>query len=267
MADSVLELLRLERDPAAREVVALADAVRSHPVFAQLRTVQHIRTFMEHHVWCVWDFMTLLKSIQAAVAPITFPWRIPEDSESARLVNEITVGEEGDDGPDGAPISHFELYHRAMRAAGANTGAVDRMLEALNAGASWTDALARAEPPKASANFVRTTLEIAQASVPERVAAFTVGREEIIPGMFRSIVDEHAQDMRKASQGGDLSRFVWYLERHIEVDGNRHGPMSSRLFERVCMKVPETRALALSTATRVLTRRLELWDAVKVATT
>jgi hypothetical protein len=266
MADSVLELLRLEQDPASREVVSLADAVRGHSVFSQLRTLQHIRLFMEHHVWCVWDFMSLLKSIQAEVAPITVPWKVPEDCESARLVNEIVVGEEGDDGPDGAPISHFELYMRGMRAAGANTGAMDRFLEGMAAGASWSEALTRAEPPKASVNFVRTTLEIARASVPERVAAFTVGREEIIPGMFRSIVDEHSQNMLASGDGGDLSRFVWYLQRHIDVDGNRHGPMSSRLFERVCMKAPETRALALQTATRVLTRRLELWDAVKAAT-
>src|SRR5688500_4663127 len=85
--------------PIADRVLALSEQVSAHQVFRSLDSVADVQIFMEHHVWAVWDFMSLLKSIQSVVAPVTVPWRPPRDAAAARFINEIAAGEEGDDGP------------------------------------------------------------------------------------------------------------------------------------------------------------------------
>jgi hypothetical protein len=94
-----------------------------------------------------------------------------------------------------------------------------------------------------------------------RVAAFTIGREEVIPSMFTSLIGE--LDMRRAQ----FTRLRWYLQRHVDVDGGRHGPMSARLFQRVCLVDQETRKRSVEVGLEVLRARAALWDAVLAALT
>lgn len=253
-------LLGATRDPRAREVTALAERAASHPVFRRMKSVADVRVLMEHHVWAVWDFMSLLKSVQDGVAPVRVPWVPVRDAEAARLVNEIVVGEECDEGPDGRPASHFEVYLRAMRRAGADVRPIGRFVAALESGAGWREALAGAGAPPAAREFVEGTLEVCAGPLHGRVAALTLTREEIIPAMFCRLVRE-----LEAARAGDLAELRWYLERHIEVDGDRHGPMTARLFERVCARDAVTLAESLEVAARALGRRVALWSAVEAA--
>ena len=57
----------------------------------------------------------------------------------------------------------------------------------------------------------------------------------------------------------------YYLERHVELDGDSHGPMCTAFFNRYCANDPATRADSLKTVCRVLDKRLALWDAVEEA--
>lgn len=248
--------------PRAREVLGAARRAAGHPIFRRMASRDDVRVFMEHHVWAVWDFMSLLKSVQAAFAPASVPWRPPADVESARLINEIVVGEECDDGPAGRPASHFAIYLDAMEQAGADTGAIRRFLEDLDAGAPWERALASAAAPAAAKEFVEATLAVCAGPVHARVAALTVGREEVIPAMFRNILGELA---RAPADGGALETLRWYLDRHIDVDERRHGPMTARLFERICARDAATLDESLDVAARALAQRIALWDAVLAA--
>jgi hypothetical protein len=215
---------------------------------------------MEHHVWAVWDFMSLLKSVQAEVAPVSLPWKPPADLESARLINEIVVHEEGDDGPDGKPISHFQGYLLAMRAAGAATRAIEQFTGAIDRGVPLALALDQAEAPVAAKAFVATTVAITRESLPARVAAFTFGREDVIPQMFRQVIAGVARP--SARDQADLSVLMWYLDRHIALDGDKHAPMAERLRVRTCLVDEQTEVTSLDAARRVLEQRLALWDAV-----
>jgi len=258
--DALSSLLHATRDPRAQKVTELARRASTHSVFRRLKTVADVRALMEHHVWAVWDFMSLLKSVQEAVAPARVPWLPVRDAEAARLVNEIVVGEECDDGPDGRPASHFEIYVRAMRRAGADVRPIHRFLAALEQGAAWPEALSAAGAPPAARAFVQTTLEVCAGPLHGRVAALTLGREDIIPAMFSRLVRE-----LDGERGADLADLRWYLERHVEVDGTRHGPMTARLFERVCARDAATLAESLEVAVRVLSSRVALWSAVEQA--
>ncbi|APR78697.1 Hypothetical protein A7982_04044 [Minicystis rosea] len=249
-------------EPRAREVLALRDMLLAHPLYARLHTIEHLRVLMEHHVWAVWDFMSLLKSIQAEIAPVRVPWRPPRDPESARLINEIVVGEESDDAPGGGYTNHFAIYVEAMRRLGADDGPIRRFVARLDEGEGWEVALAASDAPASAKAFVTTTLRLATSSLSARVSAFTVGREEIIPDMFRDFVGRTRALAEAASPPADIELLRFYFERHIEVDGDRHGPMASRLFERVCLVDAAARAEAFDAGARMLAARIALWDAI-----
>ena len=240
-------------------VADLSRRLAEHPLHASFRRIEDVRRFMEHHVWCVWDFMSLLKSIQRELAPASWPWRPGADVEGARLINEITVGEETDLGPDGRHASHFAIYLDAMRECGADTSAILLFSHELMRGRPWRAALLESNAPAASRDFTRTTLEICEASLPERIAAFTLGREEIIPATFRPLIEGLSRDPAQAAR---VQTLVWYLDRHVTIDGDEHGPMAARLFRSHCLVDDATRRKSLAAAVRSLSARTRLWDAI-----
>ncbi len=251
---SAIDRLRDERDPAAVEIVALVERLGTHPLWNRQHSLEDVCVFMEHHVWAVWDFMSLLKAIQAELAPTRVPWLPPADPDAARLINEIVVAEEGDELPNGSHASHFQIYVEAMESAGASTTSIRSFVATLAGGESPESALGCARPPRAAWDFVQTTLDICRATLAERIAAFTIGREEILPAMF-------ARALRGFRQSERLELFIWYLERHVTIDGERHGPLAARLFERLCL-TSEARFGALRAALRTLEARMALWNAV-----
>ena len=50
-------------------------AVETHSLWSVITTPEALRVFMEHHVYCVWDFMSLLKSLQRQLTSIAIPWQ------------------------------------------------------------------------------------------------------------------------------------------------------------------------------------------------
>ena len=250
--------------PALQALLAAVEpernALLAHPVYASLRTMEDLRRFMEIHAFAVWDFMSLLKALQAKLTCVAVPWLPTPDPEVRALVNAIVLGEESDVTPDGCHRSHFELYREAMLSAGANTAPIDQMLDAVRRGVPWREALAGCSLPGGVRDFVRYSLETAETSPIHVVAAvFTFGREDVIPGMFTRLIE----DLRSRFPG-QLASFQYYLQRHIELDGDDHGPMSLRMMEHVCGNDPRAWAEATEAALRSLTLRRGLWDALLV---
>ncbi|MCC7173071.1 MAG: DUF3050 domain-containing protein [Planctomycetes bacterium] len=233
----------------------------SHPLYASLRTLDDVRVFMAHHVFAVWDFMSLLKALQHGLTGLTLPWRPVGDPTVRRFVNELVLGEESDVDPRGGSISHFELYLDAMREAGADVGPITRLIDALRGGASLDDAFAKAEAPPSAETFVRHTVRIIEDGPLHRVAAaFTLGREDVIPGMFVALVDE--LDRRHP---GRLGLFRAYLERHIALDTDEHGPIARRMLAQTCADDPTKLDDAERVGVDVLRARLALWDGTLAA--
>jgi hypothetical protein len=217
-----------------------------------------MHTFMEAHVFAVWDFQSLLKALQRLVTCVEVPWLPTSDPEARRFINEIVLDEESDQTPRGGYLSHFELYVQAMTECGANVGPIQRLIQSLRAGRSLEEALDNSAAPAGVRQFVHTTMGIAlSAKVHCIVAAFAYGREEIIPTMFRRLVDQLAMLSPQSWE-----TFRYYLDRHIGMDADRHGPQSRNLLERLCLDNALLWSEAVETAKISLHARIQLWDNV-----
>lgn len=226
----------------------------AHPLYAAIRSDDHLRIFLRSHVFAVWDFMSLLKALQVRLTCVSVPWAPTPFPESRRFINEIVLGEESDLF-EGRATSHFELYLEAMRQADADTAPITRLLAALPAG-DLPAALAHL--PSGARAFTTTTFRlIAGGGLPALAAAFTFGREDIIPDLFRALVRDLDQ-----RHPGSFAIFLWYLERHIEVDGEDHGPLSLRMIEDLCGSDPALWHEAADAAEEALQARLALWDSI-----
>jgi hypothetical protein len=230
----------------------------AHPIYGLVDRPERLRRFMEHHVFAVWDFQSLLKALQRELTCCDIPWIPTPDREARRLVNEIVLDEESDALPDGTHASHFEMYLDAMRHTGADTGPIERLIDALRAGRPLDAALAAAGPPAAAAAFVGRSFAVIESGVAHRlVAAFTFGREDVIPEMFRPLVGTLAARDPKA-----WGPFRFYLERHIAADDEKHGPACRRIVATLCGEDPRKWAEASATARESLAARIALWDAI-----
>jgi hypothetical protein len=247
--------------PIDNDLVAkFRSRLEQHAVYAAVATIEDLRCFMQHHVYSVWDFMSLIKYLQAATASTRVPW-VPEgDGSVRRFINELVLEEESDETHvDGEHASHFELYLRAMREIGADTGPIERFVDVVR-GHGIDTALELPEVPEASRRFTRTTFDIIAGDRPHEVAAaLALGREHIIPGMFRSI-------LARIGVGEDLAPiFHFYLNRHIHLDEDFHAPLSLRLLNNLCGGDEASVAEAIDAAHRAVEARLVFWDGVAAA--
>jgi hypothetical protein len=245
-----------------KAVSAARDKVVRHPLYANLDTHESLVTFMEHHVFAVWDFMSLLKSLQRELTCVTVPWIPTAHTGSRRLINDIVMVEESDElGSDGQKgfISHFELYVEGMKEAGADTTAIDKLIGLLRDGGTVVESLHAAGVPEASIDFAGTTWDIIEnAPVHCQAAAFAFGREDLIPDMFTQVVAVNERSKK-------LNTFVDYLERHIEVDGEFHTPMAMQMVADLCGDDQVKWEQCADTINTALAARARLWDAILAA--
>ena len=251
-----------QRHPGIDRLEArIADAraeVVGHALYARLSDRAAIGAFLEHHVFAVWDFMSLLKSLQRNLTCVELPWVPPGPTGSRRLINDIVLVEESDE-LRGGFISHFELYVAGMREAGADTAVIDEFIALLRAGVPVERALEKAAVPAPAAEFVALTWDIiTNAPVHCQAAAFAFGREDLIPDMFEQVVSVN-------ETVGGLDTFVDDLARHIEVDGEEHTPMAMQMLADLCGDDEDKWEQCAVTVTWALGARAKLWDGILAA--
>ncbi len=242
------------QDPKVEE---LRNKLACHELYERLKDMQALRVFMERHVFAVWDFMSIVKSLQRELTCIGVPWVPPSDADAARLVNDIVLGEETDVRPDGTFASHYQLYIDAMEEAGADTSGIRRFVTLVSGGNPVAEALDLANVPVPARKFVNETFETIEGTpLHVRAAALFYGREDLLPDMFKPMVES----LRDA--GEPCGKFVYYLERHIEVDRDEHAEMAQGILNRLCGAYEEREKEARRTAVNVLTSRLTFWDRI-----
>jgi Protein of unknown function (DUF3050) len=241
--------LRASIEPARRALV-------EHPIYEAVDSLPRLRAFMGAHVYAVWDFMCLAKRLQRDLTSMEPLWRPPPMPDMARFINGVVLGEESDDGPDREAISHCELYISAMEEVGAPTTSIRRFLGLIADGVDVEVALAAAAAPRAARAFVRRTLDYVMAGdTVEVLSAFLFGREDLIPDMFRRLLPRWRE-----SRGAP--RFTYYVERHIELDGDDHGPAARRALIQLAGREADAWRAARRIAEDAIAARVALWDRV-----
>ncbi|MSU05030.1 MAG: DUF3050 domain-containing protein [Pedosphaera sp.] len=239
-------------------ILPLREALLGHRLYAEFRSIEQLQKFMEHHVFAVWDFMSLLKALQRGITCVETPWVPVGEPRLRRLVNEIVMGEESDVAESGEVLSHFELYLNAMREIGASTQRIEQFVADLRAGKSLETALTEANLPVCVSGFVRHTFGvIGGGKLHEIAAAFTYGREDLIPEMFGAMVAHLDEELP-----GRLTILRYYLQRHIELDGDHHGAMGREMVSLLCGQDVKKQQEAETGAKQALQARLNLWDGI-----
>lgn len=232
-------------------------ALVSHPLYDRMRSLDDVREFMSHHVFAVWDFFSLLKRLQREVTCVDTPWLPRGLSDHARFIHEIVLSEESDEAIGPGYISHFELYLNAMSEIGADRTAIDGYLGRLEGGAEPVAALNHQDIPDFVRDFVASTLNVALHGKPHEVAAsFCHGRENLLPDVLCGI-------QRGLAPGIDqVPIFSHYLQRHITLDHDEHGPLALRLLAELCGDDGERLAEANRAGVEAITARSRLWDGI-----
>jgi hypothetical protein len=238
-------------------IAQLRDQLRTHELYQRLNSINDVRLFMESHVFAVWDFMSLLKALQSTLTSVKVPWTPKNDASMARFVNEIVLAEESDLDAEGKPKSHFEMYLEAMRQIGANTTKIENFIEHIRKDQALNQSLKTCRLDQNVEDFVNFTFEVIDSGESHMIASsFTFGREDVIPDMFIEI-------LRGADpENKDFNKLKYYLERHIELDGDEHGPLSLQMIERLCGEDDQKWSEALMVAKKSLEKRLLLWDSI-----
>ncbi|SER75420.1 DUF3050 domain-containing protein [Pedobacter rhizosphaerae] len=242
-------------------IAPLRQQIINHKVYTEISELEDLRIFMEHHIYAVWDFMSLLKALQVNLTCTTLPWVPVGDAVTRQLINEIVAGEEADVDAHGNVKSHFELYLDAMAQCGADVSTINKLLISLNNGRSLEMALELAQVPAAGQAFINSTFETINSNQAHlQAASFTFGREDLIPNMFLSMVND-----LNSTQPEQVSDFKYYLERHIEVDGDHHSHLALSMTEKLCSADEAFWLEAEETAKQALQQRINLWDAAYAA--
>ncbi len=229
-----------------------------HPLYKHINSLTELGVFMEHHVFAVWDFMSLLKSLQQKLTCTTLPWMPVGSANTRYLINEIVTGEESDVDEHGNRTSHFELYLQAMEQAGYPATAINDLFEELHYGKHVDEALIIANIPKAARNFVQHTFDVIDTGKDYlQAAVFTFGREDLIPGMFINIVKELSLQLP-----GKVDTFLYYLQRHIEVDGEHHSQLAYQMTAELCGDDDDKWDEAFIAVRDALIARVALWDGI-----
>ena len=250
--------MNIQTERIKESINPLTDKIVHHKLYSAIEDIQDMRIFMQYHVYAVWDFMSLLKSLQKNLTCVNVPWFPVGDADTRYLINEIVTGEESDVDLNGIRKSHFEMYLDAMDQCGADTSGIKVFIASLQTGSNLKDAFRIAKTPAAAQDFVNFTFEIINSNKTHlQSAIFTYGREDLIPGMFISILNDIDRNFPDS-----ISIFKYYIERHIEVDGDHHSNLAIQMTDNLCGEDENKWDEALVSIKEALGKRINLWDGV-----
>tara|TARA_B100001287_G_scaffold264081_1_gene255574 strand:+ start:976 stop:1755 length:780 start_codon:yes stop_codon:yes gene_type:complete len=235
-------------EPSQKELV-------NHKIYSKISSVDELKIFMENHIYAVWDFMSLLKALQVNLTCVKNPWIPSDNTQAARFINEIVLEEETDEIKGGKVISHFELYLEAMKQIGADTSKIDKFINDIKQSEDYRDCINNYDLAEEIKDFLNFTFDTIESRETHKIAAaFTFGRENVIPDMFIEIV----RGLNKENSN-IASQFVYYLERHIELDGDDHGPIALKMIENLCGNDEKKWEEVKEISKKSIDMRIKLW--------
>jgi pyrroloquinoline quinone (PQQ) biosynthesis protein C len=241
-------------------IEAQKSVLLQHSLYNKVKTIEDLHTFLESHVYAVWDFMSLLKALQSRLTCTTTPWFATKNPETRYLINEIVLAEETDLTLEGKRQSHYEMYIEAMEACGADTSKIESFLTEIQSLQNIFVAIKKSDLHPNIKAFLDFTFRVIEEGKPHEIAAaFTFGREDLIPSMFHAILKNFQEQFPEI----DLSKLVYYFERHIELDADEHGPMAMQMISELCEEDEQKWKEVEEVSILALEKRIELWNAIE----
>jgi hypothetical protein len=137
---------------------------------------------------------------------------------------------------------------------GSDTRKIEIFLLKISQKSTIEEALEFAEVPGAVKKFVEFTFDMIATNDTHKIAAaFTFGREDLIPDMFIQIIN-------KTKEKESFKEFLYYLNRNVELDGDSHGPLSLEMINELCGEDVQKWNEVLDTSKKALEVRINLWD-------
>ena len=247
-------------DSINNKIQGYKNQLLAHSLYEKVKTIEDLHCFLENHIYAVWDFMSLLKALQNKLTCTTTPWLPIGNPQVRYLINEIVVAEETDLAIDGTRQSHFEMYLDAMQQCGANTKEINAFLENVKTTQNIFVSIKQSDLHPNVKAFLDFTFRIIEEGKAHKIAAaFTFGREDLIPSMFTEILKNFQTNFPET----DLSKLIYYFERHIELDADEHGPMAMQMISELCgtneVKWKELEEVSIE----ALEKRIGLWNAIE----
>lgn len=232
----------------------------NHPLYKKVNHIDDLHRFLESHVYAVWDFMSLLKALQSKLTCTTTPWLPIGNPEIRYLINEIVLAEETDLTLEGKRLSHYEMYIDAMKDCGADTSEIERFLQHVIETQNIFVSIKQSDLHPNIKAFLDFTFRVIDEGKPHEIAAaFTFGREDLIPSMFTEILRNFEANFPQT----DLRKLIYYFERHIELDADEHGPMAMQMIFELCGDDQAKWKEAENVSIQALEKRIGLWDAIE----
>ncbi|MEE1897891.1 DUF3050 domain-containing protein [Flavobacterium rakeshii] len=250
----------MNTDTVNKSIQPQKDLLLKHSLYSKVKTIDDLKCFLEGHVYAVWDFMSLLKALQSKLTCTTTPWLPVGNAEIRYLINEIVLAEETDITLEGKRQSHYEMYVDAMEECGANTSEVKAFLQDVVNTQNIFVSIKQSHLHEKIKEFLDFTFRIIEQGKPHEIAAaFTFGREDLIPAMFTEIL----RNFQKNFPETNLERLIYYFERHIELDADEHGPMAMQMISELCGEDEQKWKEVEEASKQALDKRIELWNAIE----
>lgn len=243
-----------------RELQPTITELQKHDLYKRIQTPEHLQIFMQHQVFAVWDFMSLLKALQRRLTKTSTPWVPVGDPEIRYLLNRIVLSEESDMDCFGKRLSHFEMYLKAMERTGANTNEIKNFLLQVTHGTDIFLLIAAIKLPHNIKIFLKNTFEtISEGKTHKLAAAFSFGRKDPNTTALLTAVDRIQKKFPK--QDLKLTRYI--LERRIQLAEQEQGPMTFKILEQLCKNDTQKWEEVQQTAKDCLEARLVLWNGIE----
>ena len=236
------------------------EALLQHSLYGKIKTIDDLKHFLEGHVYAVWDFMSLLKALQAKLTCTATPWLPVGNPETRYLINEIVLTKETDLDADGKRQSLFEMYLNAMKACGADTAEVEAFLDDVVTTQNIFVSIRKSSLHDDIKGFLDFTFRVIDQGAPHEIAAaLAFGRGQVIPSSFTGILKALGNNFPEAR----LEKLIYYFEHQIAIDINEHSPMSMKMVEELCGNDTAKWKDAEEIAIMALEKRMNFWNAIE----
>ena len=150
------------------------------------------------------------------------------------------------------------MYLDAMHQIGADSTEILKLITHIQHGGDLKQGIEEINIPSFVKDFIRFTFDVIESGKTHCIAAaFTFGREDVIPDMFIEILKQ------ADSKNTKYNKLRYYLDRHIELDGDEHGPLSLQMVEELCAKDEAKCEEIVEISKQALMHRIKLWDGIE----